>query len=40
MTNSIERNIYCRKMSYNLAKDSKIYDYKLKVWFFNNKNVI
>jgi len=40
MTNSIERNIYFRKMSYNLTKYGKLYDYQLKVLCFNNKNVI
>ena len=40
MTNSIKRMINYRKMSYNLPKCGKLYDYQLKVRGFNNKNVI
>lgn len=40
MTNSIKKRINCRKMSYNLTKYGKLYDFQLKVWGFNNKNVI
>ncbi len=40
MTNRMKMSIYFRKMSYNLPKCGKLYDFQLKVWGFNNKNVI
>ena len=40
MTNRMKMSIYFCKMSYNLTKYSKLYDYQLKVLGFNNKNVI
>jgi len=40
MTNEIKRSICFCKMSYNLTKYGKLYEYQLKVLGFNNKNVI
>ena len=40
MTNRMKMSIYFCKMSYNLTKYGKLYDYQHQVWILYNKNVI